>query len=160
MVLENGYRLNVGIVVMNENKALLLAKRNGTSGGWQFPQGGVNEGETVEVAMYRELHEELGLTADDVSIVAESSAWYRYDLPEKFIRRHQEPVCIGQKQKWFLLRLSADESAINLANPEGEYAEFVEWRWSNWEEPIALVIDFKKAVYEQMLAEFRLLLSS
>ena len=155
MVLEDGYRLNVGIIVMNDAHSLLLAQRNGGNGGWQFPQGGMRAGETPEQAMYRELQEELGLRAQDVTVIAESRDWYTYDLPEKFQRKHIQPLCIGQRQKWFLLKLTADESAIDLSNADGEYAEFVDWRWSDWEEPLQRVIDFKRAVYQQVLMEFR-----
>ena len=108
--------------------------------------------------MYRELYEELGLKSDDVSLAQESSHWYHYDLPEKFQRPHQSPLCIGQKQKWFLLRLIKDDSVINLRTMSRP--EFAHWEWVDYWTPVDRVIDFKQAVYTKVLTEFDLFLSS
>ena len=86
-----------------DNK-LLLGGRVGAKG-WQFPQGGMVEGESPEEAMYRELHEEVGLMEADVELLSITRDWLRYRLPDKFVRKNSLPFCIGQKQRWFLLRL-------------------------------------------------------
>ena len=145
-----GFRANVGIILSNDDGKLLLAGRVGSKG-WQFPQGGMLEGETPEEAMYRELHEEVGLTADDVAVLAETGDWLRYRLPNRFIRRDSLPLCIGQKQRWFLLRLtSADE---RLRFDQSETPEFDRWRWVEFWHPVKEVIYFKRRVYAQALHE-------
>lgn len=149
---DKAYRPNVGIIVSNAQKKVLFAKRLGIHNAWQFPQGGIHEGETTEMAMYRELHEELGLLPEEVEILAESRQWLKYKLPAQFIRYHEKPVIIGQKQKWFLLRLLADEKKI--AFEHAEKPEFDEWKWVDYWYPAQHVISFKREVYRQILEEF------
>ncbi len=158
MIDEHGYRLNVGIIVANSSNQLLLAQRFFNPQAWQFPQGGIKEHESTTQAMYRELYEELGLKAGDVSLLKESSRWYHYDLPEKFQRPHQSPLCIGQKQKWFLLRLLGDDAVVNLHTMSRP--EFAHWEWVDYWNPIDRVIDFKKGVYTKVLTEFDHFLNS
>lgn len=152
MLDSDGYRLNVGIVLADGRGNVLWAHRV-RQGGWQFPQGGIQQGETPEVAMYRELGEEVGLVSTDVEVWAETKGWWRYRLPKKMVREpeHGEIVCIGQKQKWFLLRLVADESAIQL-DADGS-PEFDRWKWVSYWYPVANIIDFKRWVYRRMLRE-------
>ncbi len=108
-----GYRANVGIILTDGQGRVLLGGRVG-SGGWQFPQGGIGLDETPEAAMYRELNEEVGLTPEDVETLGVTEGWLRYRLPQRFVRREQSPLCIGQKQRWFLLRLLADPSQVRF----------------------------------------------
>ena len=141
---KNGYRKNVCIVIANNKEKVLLARRVNDKG-WQFPQGGVLTGETYREAMYRELYEEVGLLQDDIEIIAATSRLYFYRLPEAFVNRHRKQICIGQKQKWYLLRLRASPKQINLnatAKPE-----FDSYKWMDYWDPIDEVIDFKRAVY-------------
>ncbi len=152
MIDEEGYRLNVGIVLANQHGQLLWGRRIGTKNAWQFPQGGMALEETPQQAMYRELTEELGLDAKDVTLIAETKDWLFYSLPERYRRYDSLPLCIGQKQKWFLLRLESDDSKIRLdlsTNPE-----FDSWCWVDYWYPINQVIEFKQAVYQQVLSEF------
>ncbi len=100
-----GFRANVGIIVCDVRGLLLIGGRIGQNA-WQFPQGGVQSGESVEQAMFRELHEEIGLTPRDVEVLGCTRDWLRYRLPEQFIRNNVHPLCIGQKQRWYLLRLT------------------------------------------------------
>ena len=151
MIDRNGFRANVGIVIINSEGSLLWARRQGQDA-WQFPQGGIQEGETAEQAMYRELYEEVGLSQRHVEVMACTEGWLRYYLPKRFMRRNQETLCKGQKQKWFLLKLVADDSAINLT-PDNEPQEFDDWRWVSYWYPLNQVIDFKREVYRQALLE-------
>jgi putative (di)nucleoside polyphosphate hydrolase len=147
---DEGFRANVAIILVNGQGQSLWFKRVGQEA-WQFPQGGMKAGETVEQAMYRELEEEVGLTASDVSVVASTKGWLRYRLPKKLVRYDSEPVCIGQKQKWFLLQLTTPESAINLERHNSP--EFDRWQWVSYWYPLEQVVSFKKEVYRRALKE-------
>lgn len=145
-----GFRANVGIILANSDNKLMLGGRVGARG-WQFPQGGMIEGEEPVDAMYRELREEVGLEKADVEVLDVTSDWLRYKLPDKFIRRHSLPLCIGQKQRWFMLRLSSDPEAVRFdrcAQPE-----FDRIRWVDFWRPVNEVIYFKRRVYVSALHE-------
>jgi putative (di)nucleoside polyphosphate hydrolase len=119
---------------------------------WQFPQGGMQEDETPEQTMYRELKEEIGLNPDDVQILASTRRWLRYRLPARLVRHYATPLCIGQKQKWFLLRLSNPNAKIELtANTS---PEFDSWAWVSYWYPLKQVVIFKRRVYVMALKEF------
>lgn len=145
-----GFRANVGIILANAEGKLLLAGRVGSKG-WQFPQGGMLQGETDEQSMYRELHEEVGLSATDVEILGVADDWIRYRLPERFVRRDRSPLCIGQKQRWFMLRLVGDEE--NLRFDQSDTPEFDRWRWVDFWQPVNEIIYFKRRVYALALHE-------
>lgn len=151
MIDKNGYRANVGIIISNHAGQVLWARRVGGADAWQFPQGGIDEGETPEQAMYRELYEEVGLSPQQVRIVASTAGWLNYDLPKQFVREHQSPICIGQKQKWYLLELLDDDNAISLTNNVS--VEFDHWEWVSYWYPLDRVIDFKRSVYRRALKE-------
>ena len=147
---RDGFRANVGIVLMGEDGKLFLGRRTGGKG-WQFPQGGMRMGESAEDSLYRELHEEVGLFPRHVELLGQTASWLRYRLPPRFIRRDQQPLCVGQKQRWFLLRLTASESDIRFdstATPE-----FDRWRWVDYWQPVKEVIYFKRPVYVRALHE-------
>ena len=145
-----GFRANVGIILANGNGKLLLGGRVGRKG-WQFPQGGIFVGEDPVDAMYRELREEIGLQREDVELLGVTQDWIRYRLPGKYIRRNSVPLCIGQKQKWFLLSLESDDDKVELSNTTNP--EFDDWRWVNYWYPIHQVIEFKRDVYRKALQE-------
>ena len=149
MIDSEGFRANVGIIITNQTGQVLWAKRYAQNA-WQFPQGGLDNGETPKQAMYRELYEEVGLQPEDVKILKQSDEWYSYRLPDKFIRHGTKPLCIGQKQKWFLLQLVGDENRIRFDC--GSHPEFDHWRWVNYWYPVRSVIDFKRDVYRKALA--------
>jgi putative (di)nucleoside polyphosphate hydrolase len=145
-----GFRANVGIILVNANKQLMLGGRVGAKG-WQFPQGGMHDGEEPIDAMYRELHEEIGLFEADVEVLAVSRDWLRYTLPEKFVRRHSLPLCIGQKQRWFMLRLLSGDEAVRF--DRCDKPEFDRIRWVDFWRPVNEVIYFKRRVYAHALHE-------
>jgi putative (di)nucleoside polyphosphate hydrolase len=148
---SEGFRANVGIVLMRDGGEVFLGRRSSGGRGWQFPQGGMAEGEGPQEALYRELREETGLGRDDVALLGQTERWLRYRLPARYIRRNRHPLCIGQKQRWFLLRLTREDARFELdAGPE---PEFDQWRWANYWEPVREVIYFKRAVYVQALRE-------
>jgi len=150
MIDSQGFRPNVGIIICNRQGQLLWAKRIGQNA-WQFPQGGIRQGERLQQALFRELKEEVGLDPEDVEILASTRGWLYYQLPKNLIRQRSSPLCIGQKQKWYLLLLRADEGRINLkASPA---PEFDDWRWVSFWYPLSQVIDFKREVYRQALKE-------
>lgn len=156
MIDQDGFRLNVGAILFNDKKELFWARRIRHKG-WQFPQGGLHEGETPEAALFRELYEEIGLTEADVAVEACTPEWLPYRLPEHLIRRHQTPICYGQKQKWFLLRLMSQENQICLTRTDTP--EFDSWRWVNYWYPLKHIIEFKRQVYQQVLQDFSGILS-
>jgi len=129
---------------------LLWAKRIG-QGAWQFPQGGIKVSESPEEALFRELDEEVGLTAVDVKILHQTDDWLHYRLPENYIRHNTNPLCIGQKQKWFLLSLESDDDKVALTKTEKP--EFDDWRWVSYWYPVNQVIEFKRDVYRKALQE-------
>lgn len=147
---SEGFRANVGIVLMHGAGEVFLGRRTGGRG-WQFPQGGVRRGEALEEAAFRELHEEIGLSQQDVEVLGQTQGWIRYRLPSRFVRRNQQPVCIGQKQRWFLMRLKHEVVEFDFASTSEP--EFDQWRWSPYWEPVREVIYFKKPVYVRALTD-------
>lgn len=151
MIDAQGFRANVGIVIANDAGRLLWARRVGGRDAWQFPQGGIQEGEKPEDALYRELEEEVGLDARAVEILGATRGWLRYRLPRRYQRKGQYPVCIGQKQKWFLLRLLAPDDAVSLSH--NEKPEFDHWQWVSYWYPLNQIVYFKREVYRRALRE-------
>ncbi len=155
MIDADGFRPNVGIILVNDENRLFWGRRVGQNA-WQFPQGGIKAKESPREAMFRELEEEVGLRPEHVEVLGETRRWLRYRLPKRFIRRHSHPVCIGQKQRWFLLRVNCAESDFCL--DRCEKPEFDSWRWVSYWEPVRDVIYFKRRVYERALEELAPLL--
>jgi putative (di)nucleoside polyphosphate hydrolase len=148
MIDSDGFRPNVAIVIMKDDGRVLWAHR-ASQDGWQFPQGGMRSDETPLEAMYRELEEETGLMRDHVRVLGSTPGWLRYRLPKRYLRRHSKPLCIGQKQVWFLLHLQTSESAVMLDSmPEPEFSEY---RWVDFWYPVDNVISFKRNVYRKAL---------
>lgn len=155
MIDSDGYRPNVGIILTNPNGQLLWARRI-RQDAWQFPQGGIRASETPQEAMYRELEEEIGLLPKHVRVLGSTRGWLRYRLPERFIRRHQRPLCVGQKQVWFMLQLVGEERFVRL--DLSEKPEFDNWRWVDYWHPLREVVAFKRSVYKKALKELAPLL--
>ena len=150
MLDKEGYRPNVGIILLNPRNEVFWGKRV-RQHSWQFPQGGIKYGESPEQAMYRELYEEIGLLAEHVRIVARTRNWLRYEVPEQWMRRELRGNYRGQKQIWFLLRLIARDCDVCLRR--SEKPEFDAWRWHPYWVPLDSVVEFKREVYQQALSE-------
>ena len=150
MIDTEGYRANVGIILVNDDGSLFWAKRIGEDA-WQFPQGGIRKSESAEQALFRELYEEVGVVKESVEVIGRTQDWLRYKIPEQLIRRHQTPCCIGQKQRWFLLRFTGKESDVCLDS--SDKPEFDQWCWIDPIEPARSVISFKRSVYTEALKE-------
>lgn len=152
MIDEQGLRSAVGIILCNRQKQLLIAQRTRQAGAWQFPQGGVHSSETPLQAMWRELHEELGLLPEHTKLLHTTPTLYTYRIPKALRRKSGSPICVGQKQQWFLLQLTAPEHHINLtvqAKPE-----FSHWKWVDYWSPVHRVIGFKREMYQQVLTDY------
>jgi putative (di)nucleoside polyphosphate hydrolase len=150
MLDKEGYRPNVGIILLNQRNEVFWGKRV-RQHSWQFPQGGIKHGESPEQAMFRELYEEIGLKREHVRIVARTRDWLRYTVPEQWVRRDLRGNYRGQKQIWFLLRMVGRDCDVSLRRTEKP--EFDAWRWQGYWVPIDMVIEFKRDVYQQALAE-------
>ncbi|MDH3647453.1 MAG: RNA pyrophosphohydrolase [Gammaproteobacteria bacterium] len=147
---SDGFRANVAIVLSNDDAQVFWAGRVGRRG-WQFPQGGIKNNETPIEAMYRELQEEIGLQPDDVEVLGKTDDWLKYKLPKRYQRSRAEPLCIGQKQLWYLLKLTGDQNAIRF--DKGNTPEFDRWCWVDFWYPLRKVIFFKRNVYSSALEE-------
>ena len=148
MIDPDGYRPNVGIVLVRDDGSVFWARR-AFRDGWQFPQGGMRSDETPLEAMYRELQEETGLRPEHVEVLGATPGWLRYRLPRRYVRRNEKPMCIGQKQVWFLLRFVGQESHVRLDLTDTP--EFDLWRWVDFWYPLTHVVAFKREVYERAL---------
>jgi len=145
-----GYRANVGIILCHADGRLFWARRVGRAG-WQFPQGGMQPGETPEQALYRELGEEVGLDPEHVELLGSTRDWLSYRLPLRYQRHDSQPLCIGQKQRWFLLRVRDGEPQVRF--DRSPTPEFDDWRWVDYWHPLDEVIFFKRRVYREALTE-------
>ena len=148
--IKTGYRLNVAMIVLNEDNKVLFCKRRNTEN-WQFPQGGVDENENIESAMFRELNEEVGLEKDNVEIKAVSQCLIYYDIPKNIRSRVLGGKFKGQAQKYFLLKLISGDVDLNRENTP----EFDEYSWVSFWYPLNQVVDFKKEAYRSALIELK-----
>ena len=150
MLDRDGFRPNVGIILLNQKSQVFWGKRIRTHS-WQFPQGGIDRGENPEQAMFRELHEEVGLHPHHVQVLARTRDWLRYEVPDRYIRRDARGHYKGQKQIWFLLQLIGHDWDLNLRATD--HPEFDAWRWNDYWVPLDVVVEFKRGVYEMALNE-------
>jgi len=152
MLDKDGYRPNVGIILVNCRDEVFWGKRVNQHA-WQFPQGGIKHGESPQQAMYRELEEEIGLRAEHVRILGRTREWLRYDVPAQWVKRDWRGTYRGQKQIWFLLRLLGRDCDVKLR--ASAHPEFDAWRWHDYWVPLEAVIEFKREVYRCALGELQ-----
>lgn len=150
MLDKEGYRPNVGIILVNSRNQVFWGKRI-REHSWQFPQGGISHGENPEEAMLRELFEETGLLPEHVKVIGRTRNWLRYDVPNRWVKRDSRNHYKGQKQIWFLLRLVGRDHHVNLR--ASSHPEFDAWRWTDYWIDLDEVIDFKRGVYKEALDE-------
>jgi len=155
---RDGYRKNVGIIVCNDDCQVLWARRV-RHDGWQFPQGGIEPKESAEEAAFRELYEEIGLSPCHVKLLGSADKWLRYDVPyaskSHYYRRSRS--FRGQKQRWFLFKLTAQESSVRL--DLSDRPEFDHWKWVDYWRPLQQIVEFKRSVYKKALTELEPLLA-
>ena len=151
------YRPCVGIMLLNKDGKVWIGRRaikrsvqQDEPGSWQMPQGGIDEGEDPLPAALRELEEETGIS--DVEVIGKTQDWLTYDLPKHLIGTALKGKYCGQKQKWFAMRYLGDDSAIDLEEAEDD--EFDDWRWEDARALPGLIVEFKRPVYEQVVARF------
>ena len=150
MIDRDGYRPNVGIILVNWKNEVFWGKRINQHS-WQFPQGGIKSGESPEEAMFRELQEEVGLCSEHVRVLGRTRGWLKYDVPDQWIRREWRGNYRGQKQIWYLLKLVGRDSDVSLR--ASSHPEFDAWRWNDYWVPLESVIEFKRDVYRRALSE-------
>ena len=149
------YRPCVGIMLINAQGKVWVGRRVKVSAkisdgkNWQMPQGGIDKGETPKQAALRELEEEIG--TGKAEILARTRDWLTYDLPDQLIGKALKGKYRGQKQHWFALRFTGEESDINI---DTDHPEFDAWRWAEPDELADLVWEAKRGVYEQVVSEF------
>ena len=150
---EKGWRLGVGIVLINQQNKIFMGERIDNKGAWQMPQGGVNItiNENLDIAAKRELYEETGVKT--AKIINQSQGWYYYNLPKNLRKRLWGGKFLGQKQKWFLFSFEGTDEEINLL--ADRKPEFNNWKWENPHDILNNVVDFKKEIYKHVLSEFK-----
>ena len=155
------YRPCVGVMLINRSGLVWIGHRiaqqnddeaKGIGMWWQMPQGGIDEGEDLAEAAMRELEEETGVSSAE--IIEESPRWYTYDLPPHLVGVSWKGRYRGQKQKWFAIRFTGDDAEVDISGI-GHKPEFDDWRWAGMDELAALIVPFKRAVYDQVIADFR-----
>ncbi|MGE0738008.1 RNA pyrophosphohydrolase [Sulfurimonas sp.] len=151
MTQKDLYRPNVAMIIVSSSypsaREIFLAQRNDLLDVWQFPQGGIDEGEEIQEALFRELKEEIG--TDSVEVIAEFPEWISYDFPPK-IAQSMKPF-VGQKQRYFLVKLKED-AVINI---QTQHPEFCDYKFVSVDEALSMSASFKKNVYECVISYFK-----
>ncbi|SLN39872.1 RNA pyrophosphohydrolase [Roseovarius albus] len=146
------YRPCVGVMLVNQANEVFVGQRlDNDAPAWQMPQGGVDPGEEPQDAALRELWEETRVSAELVTVLAQSEGWIPYDLPHDLVPKIWKGRYRGQEQKWFLLRFHGVDSDVNI---QTDHPEFSEWRWLPARDLVDNIVPFKRAVYEQVVSEF------
>ena len=146
------YRSGVGVMLINGDKEIFVGKRiDNHSDAWQMPQGGIDAGEEEDLAMFRELEEETGISKGEISVVGKSSRYFYYNLPYKLQKKFWGGKYLGQKQRWYLAQFTGDEKQIDV---QTEDPEFSAWKWIKRDRIINSIVAFKRPMYEDVIKEF------
>lgn len=147
---ESNYRLNVGLIIVNNYGKVLICKRK-NSNQWQFPQGGIDKGESPIEAAKREIFEEVGIKPSKIKVLGKIKDWVKYEIPKELAKKSfKKKGIVGQKQKWFIFKIKSEACISFVNDPDNEFDDFA---WVSYWRPIALIISFKKEVYRNVLAE-------
>ena len=147
---ESNYGLNVGLIIVNNYGKVLICKRK-NSNQWQFPQGGIDKGESPIEAAKREIFEEVGIKSSQIRVLGKIKDWVKYEIPKKLAKKNfKKNGIVGQKQKWFIFKIKSKASISFINDPDNEFDDFA---WVSYWHPIALIVSFKKDVYRSVLAE-------
>ena len=147
---ESNYRLNVGLIIVNNYGKVLICKRK-NSNQWQFPQGGIDKGESPIEAAKREIFEEVGIKPSKIKILGKIKDWVKYEIPKELAKKSfKKKGVLGQKQKWFIFKIKSEACITFVNDPDNEFDDFA---WVSYWRPIALIVSFKKEVYRNVLAE-------
>jgi len=145
------YRRNVGMVLINTNGHIFAGKRiDNSNDAWQMPQGGIDDGETPEVAAFRELSEETGIHHSNARLIGATSGWLSYDIPLELIPKLWNGRYRGQDQKWFAFEFLGKDTDINITTQEPEFSE---WAWKSKKDLLSSVVHFKVEVYQKVFSE-------
>ena len=147
---ESNYRLNVGLIIVNNYGKVLICKRK-NSNQWQFPQGGIDKGESPIEAAKREVFEEVGIKPSKIKVLGKIKDWVKYEIPKELAKKSfKKKGIVGQKQKWFIFKIKSEACISFVNDPDNEFDDFA---WVSYWRPIALIVSFKKEVYRNVLAE-------
>lgn len=147
---ESNYRLNVGLIIVNNYGKVLICKRK-NSNQWQFPQGGIDKGESPIEAAKREIFEEVGIKPSKIKVLGKIKDWVKYEIPKELAKKSfKKKGILGQKQKWFIFKIKSEACITFVNDPDNEFDDFA---WVSYWRPIALIVSFKKEVYRNVLAE-------
>jgi putative (di)nucleoside polyphosphate hydrolase len=147
---ESNYRLNVGLIIVNNYGKVLICKRK-NSNQWQFPQGGIDKGESPIEAAKREIFEEVGIKPSKIKVLGKIKDWVKYEIPKELAKKSfKKKGIVGQKQKWFIFKVKSEACISFVNDPDNEFDDFA---WVSYWRPIALIVSFKKEVYRNVLAE-------
>ena len=146
------YRACVGIALLHPDGRVFVGERIDTPGAWQMPQGGIDEGEDIIDAAYRELHEETGIARDSADLIRVADTTVKYDLPEALQKKLWKGRYAGQEQTWVAMRFTGADSNVdlNVFDPP----EFSNWQWVNLKDTIELIVPFKRDLYQNVIALF------
>ena len=146
------YRPCVGVMLLNRDGLIFAGQRvDNPADAWQMPQGGIDPGESPRDAALRELSEEAGLDPGRVEVLRESAVWIPYDLPRALVPRLWHGRYRGQTQRWFAMRFPGPDEAINIGTDQ---PEFRAWKWVPFEQVPDLIVPFKRALYQELVATF------
>ena len=147
------YRPNVGMMIINQKKEILVGKRiDHPSEFWQMPQGGIDAKEISSIAALREMEEEVGIKENKVELLTESQDWYYYSIPKDLAQTLWKGKYKGQRQKWFLYQFNGTDKDINI---QTEHPEFDDYKWVSKDFLVPNIVPFKKEIYEKLLVEFQ-----
>jgi len=150
------YRKGVGAVIINNHNEIFVGKRiDNNSDAWQMPQGGIDNNENEDLAVFREINEETSISPDKLEIISKSNNYFYYNLPYNLQKKFWGGKYLGQKQRWYLLKFTGQNQDINVATDDPEFSD---WKWVSRDNIIDSIVEFKREMYQQIFNEFSIYL--